>query len=376
MKILLIRNADQAGFGGAEELVVNTASNLGARGYEVTLATALPKLRVKATKANIKLIKSPWLRYQSWHGWKQLLFPLYLLWLTRLVLWYIIFTKREHPEILHAQNRDDWIAAGIAGRLTKTRVIWSDHADLKHEVRNIDVWYKNWQGKLVLWASRFAEVITVDSKAELRDINKSLHGRLDGKIKIAYNGVFDIQPKPVTKHHDKFVFGATSRLLRQKGLFELIEAFERVHTKRAETQLWLVGDGWERAELEARANNHPAIKFLGYKTNPLDYAASFDVFVHPSYTEGFSLSIIEAAMLKLPIIATNVGGNPEIIEHENTGLLIPSHNVDALEAAMLRLRGDRPLRQKLAKNARARFEKDFEFGQLVNNIYIPLYNKK
>lgn len=375
MTILLIRNADTTGYGGAEELILNTAGQLAKKDFEVVLATAMPRLTKKSEASRLQVIKSPWLKWQSWHGWKQLLIPLYFLWLARLVAWYLLTIRKIKPDVLHPQNRDDWIAASIAGKLTSKRVIWSDHADLKHEVVNINTWYKNWQGKLVIWASKFAEKITVDSKAELRDINIYMHGKLDDKILVAYNGVFDVKPKALEKTQNSFVYGVTARLLAQKGLFELIKAFGQIHTKHPETELWLVGDGADRAKLENKAANNNSIKFIGYVENPLDYAASFDVFVFPTYTEGFSLSLIEAAMLELPIITTNVGGNPEIINHEENGLLIAIKDTEALTSAMQRLYDDADLRQKLAKNARSHFLKDFEFSHLVETIYLPLYNK-
>lgn len=79
-------------------------------------------------------------------------------------------------------------------------------------------------------------------------------------------------------------------------------------------------------------------------------------------------------MLGLPIIATNVGGNPEIIHHEATGLLIPAQDSAALASAMTRLYEDSSLRDTLAENARRQFIERFIFRQIVAEKFIPLYN--
>lgn len=374
MKILLIRNADMSGFGGAEELILNTASELSKKGYDITVATAMPKLTEKARKNGVSIISSPWSKIQSWHGIKQLLIPLYLLWIARLVFWYLTTIRNIKPDILHPQNRDDWIAASLAGKLMNIPVVWSDHADLKHEVVNISSPLKNWQGKLVVWATRFPKKITVDSKAEILDINKWMHGDLDEKLMVAYNGVFDYRPKPVKKPEGKFIYGATSRLLAQKGLFELVEAYNRISKVGNNTELWLIGDGADRARLEKLSKKNKSIKFIGYVDNPLDYAVNFDVYLQPTYTEGFSLSLLEATMLGLPIITTSVGGNTEIIENGVNGLLIDPKNTEQLFKAMKRMLEDEKLRTRLSRSARKTYLEGFEFGKLVETIYIPLYN--
>lgn len=375
MKILLTRNADQSGHGGAEELVLNLASQIQNTNHGIIIGTRLPLLEAKAKSIGLKTIKSPWIKWQSWHGLRQLLFPVYIIWLSYLVIWYLVTIKRHGIDVLHPQNRDDWVAASIAGRITSKRVIWSDHADLKHEIRNVNRWHRNWQGKLVLWASKYAVNVTVVSNADLEEVKQSVRDRLNDKLLVAYNGVFDSKPKPVEKPKGSFVFGVTARLLGQKGLFELIESFKQVNSKHANTLLWLIGDGADRQELESKANGNTNIKFFGYVDNPLDYASSFDVFVFPTYTEGFSLSLIEAAMLELPIITTDVGGNSEIIEQEENGLLIPPKDTSSLTSAMFRMYDDSLLRKRLAKNARQTFLNNFEFGHLVETIYLPLYNK-
>ena len=100
-----------------------------------------------------------------------------------------------------------------------------------------------------------------------------------------------------------------------------------------------------------------------------------DIFVHPSYLEGFSISLLEAAMLGKPIIACNVGGNPELIGDGQNGVLIPPRDMVSLTSAMHKLAGDKALREKLGQQARKTYEKRFALEKIVKQQYIPLYEK-
>ena len=121
------------------------------------------------------------------------------------------------------------------------------------------------------------------------------------------------------------------------------------------------------------AKGNKQIEFCGFPKDTLSRIAVCDVFVHPSYHEGFSLSLIEAAKLSLPIIACNVGGNPEIIENNVNGLLVAPKDSEALSQAMMKLAKDKKLRQKFGKAAHERFLKEFVLEKIVKERFIPLY---
>ena len=96
-------------------------------------------------------------------------------------------------------------------------------------------------------------------------------------------------------------------------------------------------------------------------------------YLHPTYHEEFSVSLVEASMLQLPIIATSVGGNPEIIHNNKTGLLIPVKDSTALIDAMEQLYTDRKFRTNLAAAARRQYLARFVFHSIVEDQFIPLY---
>src|SRR5690606_15548443 len=104
--------------------------------------------------------------------------------------------------------------------------------------------------------------------------------------------------------------------------------------------LLMVGDGPDRAALEALAREldiNARVIFTGFKTKPADFLAALDLFLLSSFTEGTSMTLLEAMSLGIPAVVTDVGGNPEIIEQGSTGLLTPSDDDRSFADAMLSL---------------------------------------
>ena len=376
MRILIIRNAFSYDFGGGERFPVNLAVELAGHGHTPTVVSRSPKLLAFAKSSNIRHKKGWWWAQQNWSGKHLILIPCYILWQLALTLWYIQLIARMSFDVVHPQSKDDFIAATLAGRLLGKKVIWTDHADLKYVLANYSVWYKNPVGKLVYACSKLAATITLVSNSEATLIAEQLGHALPDNFTVIYNGVNDsaVPPHPRTEaEQDAFVFCATSRLVVAKGIGELIDAFTALHEKYPETVLWLVGSGPDEQKFQAQAKQNEAIRFFGHSDAPLAYVAACDAFVHPSYHEGFSLSLVEAAMLARPILACTVGGNVEIIHDQATGLLVPPRDAANLQAAMARLLTDRKLAQRLGTAARTLYEKQFNFARIVTERFVPLY---
>ena len=369
--IVLIRNAQPYDFGGGERFPVLTASVLQDNGYTPTILSRSKALLDFSQQHSVPAIKSWWWAYQNWSGWRLVLTPVYFLWQIVLLFYYISVFIRLKPNTVHIQSKDDFIAATYAARLVGARVVWTDHADLKHVWLNVTVWYKNPIGKAVLLAARLAHAITVVSQSEYTLVTNNLKNNdlLKNKITVIYNGSFDY----FTPHNapESPVFIALSRLVKDKGIGELIEAFNSLKAPAAE--LWLLGDGNDRQTFESQAKNNPRVKFLGQQKNPHTFLSQASVFVHPTYHEGFSLALVEASMMELPIIATRVGGNPEIIKGGVTGLLVEPKNTADLSKAMQQLIDDPKLAQKLAQNARQQYLEKFKYETIVTEQFIPLY---
>ena len=162
----------------------------------------------------------------------------------------------------------------------------------------------------------------------------------------------------------------------RKGVQFLLQALKKLNEKKLPCKLTVIGDGPYRPRLEkiARDLNLKNIEFLGYIPNkrlPIYYNQA-DVFVLPSCSEGMSNVILEAMACGLPVIATSVGGNPELVENGKTGLLIPPENVDALYNSLMKLLQDENTKEKMGKSGRKKVKDHFTWDKIAKE-YLRLY---
>ncbi|HEX6416338.1 MAG TPA: glycosyltransferase family 4 protein [Candidatus Saccharimonadales bacterium] len=373
--VIIIRNAKSYDFGGGERFPVFLAETLAKNEMTPIVVSRSKKLLDFANDRSVPSVRGWWWSNQNWSGARVLLFPIYLLWQVVLFFWYLQLFIRKKPMAVHIQSKDDFIAATFAGKLAGARVIWTDHADLKHIWLNVRTWYKNPVGKLVHFAARFADAITMVSQSEKTLVTGHIKNTgVLNKIRVVYNGVEDESALYADQNKEPdFTFCVASRLVTDKGINEVIEAFTMLQKNTPNVKLWLMGDGPEADTFKDKTAGNEQIIFLGHQKRPLEYMARAHVFVHPTYHEGFSVALVEASMLGLPIIATSVGGNTEIIINETTGLLVPAKDSQALRRVMARLYEDAKLRSKLGSSAREQYLGQFVFSNIVSSEFIPLY---
>lgn len=154
--------------------------------------------------------------------------------------------------------------------------------------------------------------------------------------------------------HEACVLGCVGRLVELKNHRLVVQALPDIARHYPAVKLVLLGGGVEEGALRAQAEAAGVtdrILFAGERTDVGNLLPAFDVFLLPSKTEGRSIALLEAAATALPLVATAVGGNPEIVSDGHTGLLIPSDDANALTAAVLRLLGDATLRHRLGAAA-------------------------
>ncbi|EIW00666.1 glycosyltransferase [Thermoanaerobacter siderophilus] len=174
---------------------------------------------------------------------------------------------------------------------------------------------------------------------------------------------------------EDFLFVNIARLAPQKNQALLIEAFAKGPAKHDNSKLIIVGNGEERERLEEITKLHRLEKkvyFLGIRTDIPDILNASDVFVLSSDWEGNPLSVMEAMAAGRPVIATSVGGVPELIQNNITGILVPPKNVNAFSKAMLMLIENKDLCQKLGEKAKEVAEKEFDISVMVKK-YEKLY---
>lgn len=153
---------------------------------------------------------------------------------------------------------------------------------------------------------------------------------------------------------DALLIGAVGRQVALKNHRLLIALMPALLKQHPSLHLALVGSGPLEAELRAQAETAGVaarVIFTGQRKDVADLTPGFDIFAMPSLTEGLSIALLEACATRLAIVATAVGGNPEIVRDGQTGLLVPPDQGEPLQAALERLLADAPLRERLGQAA-------------------------
>lgn len=171
---------------------------------------------------------------------------------------------------------------------------------------------------------------------------------------------------------DAIVYGYTGRITRDKGLNELLGAFEQFEKSHSNAYLMLVGsfdnEGTICPHLKEWAENSDRVKFVGWTPHAEKYYAAMDVFCSLSYREGFGLVVIEAAGMGLPGIVTDVPGQRDTIVENETGVLVPVKNVEKVIEAMGFYYDNRAAMNKMGLNARKHVEDNYEQKELFSKL--------
>jgi glycosyltransferase involved in cell wall biosynthesis len=180
----------------------------------------------------------------------------------------------------------------------------------------------------------------------------------------------DQRMSPVLAALSRPLIGTVTRLLRQKGVHILLDAFATCLRQVSQASLVVLGDGPERAALEAQVRAHgmaQRVHFFGYMATP-DVSAimrGIDIFAFPTFGEGFGLVLLEAMAWGKPVVASQVMAIPEIVLHEETGLLVPQGDAMSLAQALLRLMQDPTLCHTLGMAGQKRVEREFTVERMV-----------
>lgn len=183
------------------------------------------------------------------------------------------------------------------------------------------------------------------------------------KISVIYSGVDLTQYDKIKKldlrskygiPESCIIAGMVTALAPHKDIFNFLGAFSFAVKSGSDLYGFIVGEGKLRSELEAKRNElglKDRVVFTGFKDNPLEWLAGFDIFVISSYLEGLGTTVLDAMGLGMPVAATRAGGIPEMIEDEKTGLLAAPGNEEALGQVIKRMAEDKSLRERLSNAA-------------------------
>jgi glycosyltransferase involved in cell wall biosynthesis len=191
------------------------------------------------------------------------------------------------------------------------------------------------------------------------------------KIIVIPNGI-DLEPfsGPTTAPSTPVVT-TVANLRRGKGHDVLLRAAARVLRERPDARFQLVGDGPLRGQLEREAallGIARAVSFLGHRRDVAEVLRGSTAFAFPSLMEAFPNGVMEAMAAGLPVIATDVGGIPELIEHGHNGLLVPAADETALASGILRLLADPVGAAALAAAGRHTIEERYSFSRMVHEF--------
>lgn len=282
------------------------------------------------------------------------------------------YLRRQRIQMMHSYGIYPNLFAVPAAKLAGVPVIIAS-------IRDRGDILSPWQRKLQKQICKLANCVLVNAEA----IKETLieQGYRADNIFVIPNGV--TAPKAVTRRINGSVrkelgipAGSPivlvfSRLNRMKGIEYFLEAAVEVAKRFPEIRFVIAGDGDHRVELEAYATRlgiASKVLFTGFRTDLPDLLAETDLSVLPSLSEGLSNSILEAMSAGVPVVATRVGGNPEIVEDGVTGLLVPTRDSAALADAMIRMFEKPGLRLEFGSAARRRINTVFSMERSVESV--------
>lgn len=176
---------------------------------------------------------------------------------------------------------------------------------------------------------------------------------------------------------DVHVVGMVANLNRRiKGVEYFVDAMPLILRDVPDTVFFIFGDGTLRPELEARARAlgvAPRVRFAGYHPDVARYYAAFDVSVLTSLSEGLSITLLESLQRGIPVVATRVGGNPEVVTDDETGFLVPPRNPVAFAQRVSLLLRDAALRARMGGAARRFVAQNFS-AEAVASSYLTLFD--
>jgi L-malate glycosyltransferase len=278
--------------------------------------------------------------------------------------------KRLRPDVVHLHNPTPTIYGAVAARMAGTDSIVSTRHSLVAPPRN-----QVMETKYAI-AATFCDWIVGICEATTSNI-KEAHSAPARKIVRVYNGAVAVPRLAVERQppRDGFTLVYVGRLAAVKNHPLLLHGFRTALSAIPNLRLWIVGDGSERAKLEALAAELGIAKQVTFWGQQLDVAPFFsgaDAFVMSSTSEGLPMSLLQAFSLGLPAIVTDVGGMAEVVRLAQAGLIVPSNDAIAMSKAIVRVASAPAERQQFSRNGEAAFVKYFTLEAMVD-AYMDLY---
>jgi glycosyltransferase involved in cell wall biosynthesis len=291
------------------------------------------------------------------------------------------FLRKNPYHIVHTHNSKAGFLGRLAAKLVGVPVIvHTVHGFAFHDEEPL--WRQMLFRNLERLASRWSDRMIFISQPL---IDWALKDHIVGEDKIAkiYSGIQLDKFHPVKSEEkdrirskwslqkEEAVVGIVSKLWEGKGHTVLIEAFKLLKEKIKDAKLVIVGEGYLYDELFRRVGNNglrDSVLFTGFQMDVSEIIATFDVAVLPSFFEGMGRVILEAMAMEKPIVASRVGGIPDLIDQGINGLLVRPGDARELADALERVLSDNGLAKKLGKEGRKKIKDQFSADVMVRSI--------
>lgn len=358
--------------GGSEKHVIRLASGLRKRGYRTGIVCFFQEGSLASEVRNEGI---PFVCLKAPGSWG----PIASL---RLFEW----LRSNRVDILHTYLFGFHLFAGLPARLAGVPVILSSRRG-----RAVTHWQKRRERWLDHLGNLFVDRVVCCSRESAQWTLEHEKIQQD-KVVTIHNGIDEsrFSPKPLSLETrrrigipgDALLVGTVANFSAEKGYPYLIEAAEWVLKENPRAWFLLVGHGPLQEEIRRRAGRipeHGRIIFAGCRSDVADLVNAMDIFVLASVIEGFPNVLLEAMAMARPVVATRVGGIPELIDSGENGLLVPSRDAEALAQGILSLIADRSRTVEMGAQGREKIKKNFNQERMVDQyeaLYLSLLRDK
>jgi glycosyltransferase involved in cell wall biosynthesis len=285
--------------------------------------------------------------------------------------------ESNRATVIHCHHYTPFVYGALAKlRGSGLRVIYTEHGRLSDAPPSTKRRLANTALR------RLPDVVTAVS-SDLRQ-HMTAEGFRACDIEIVYNGIaIPGAPSRASRERaraaigigvEQFVVGSVGRLDRVKDFPALLDGVDALNRSGTDSVLVIAGEGPDAAVLKQRSSFPDRVHFLGHRSDVQGLLPAFDVYVNSSIFEGVSLTILEAMAAALPVVATRVGGTPEVVVDGETGMLVPARSAEAIASAVRMLHGDAALRARLGAAGRERVSAAFDIERMVDR-YADLYRQ-
>ena len=285
--------------------------------------------------------------------------------------------RRERPTMVHSMTPKAGLMCMMASWMTRvpyrihtfTGLVWPTETGLKRRILMATDWLTCACATHIIPEGEGVKHDLLSHHITRKPIKVLGYGNVKG-IDLVH---FDPEQVASTRH-DGFTFVFVGRIVRDKGINELVAAFDRLHAEHPETRLVLVGPREDNLdpvlpETLERINRGDGIDCPGSQRDVRPFYANADALVFPSYREGFPNVVIEAGAMGLPSIVTDINGSREIVIDGQNGVIIPPRNEEALYQAMKKFVEQPDEVARMAANARPLVASRFEQGYVRGCLY-------